>query len=138
MGKIFHAVTRQTGYVEQCTLVNSIVYHSIGQEVNTMFGVQYVHCCKMLIARTYTYNFSCYFSRCVAAGIGSCQHRVGIAGFYHHHAEIVSVKHQFKRFKVCNAVALTFVSKISRITGTAVGLAVVTQIHNFNTVNIHT
>ncbi len=70
--------------------------------------------------------------------IGSGDKCIGFACFNHHHTEVVAVKHHLKGFGIGHSVTLTLFGEIHSVTGTAVGLTVVTQIHDLESGDVDT
>ncbi len=60
-------------------------------------------------------------------------HCVRIAGFYHHHAEIVSLKHLLGCFIECHPLTVSFFGEEGRIAQPSLLFPVVPQVHDFDT-----
>ena len=97
-----------------------------------------MHGSKVVEPFSYAYYLFGYLYRFCIFRISTGNKRIGIAGLYHHHTEVIAVEHFLYRFLVGNTFALPFVSEDTCITQAATFFVGMAQIYYFKTIEIYT
>ena len=127
-----YGIFRQFGDINQCFRVGMAVDERVGKEVRTFFGVEDVHGTEMLVFRTDADYFFGYLDGIAVFGVQSGDESVGLAGFHHHHTEVVALEHLVVGFFVGNAFAGTLFGKDTCITLAAFRFVRMAQVYDFD------
>ena len=104
------------------------VYERIGQEQRALLCVYKVHCTEMVELWIDSNYFLCHIGSVPVLARQACYQSVGVAGFHHHHAEIIALIHLVVSLLERAAFALFFSGKYGRIPFAALHLVVVAQV----------
>ena len=120
----------QLGDIHQFVGVGVVVDQGVGHEEGAALRVQDMHRAESLEFRAHADDLLHHLQRVGVFRVKAGDEGIGIAGLHHHHAKVVALKHLVVGFLEGVAVTLALLGEDTGIALTALGLAVVAQVHD--------
>ena len=110
------------------------INQSVCDVINALAGIQNMHCTEMGIAWLDADNLFCNLYCIGIFRIQSCDKRICLTCFNHHHAEIVTLKHLIVGLLKCTTLTLTLFCHYLCIAFSSLALIVMSQVYYFYSV----
>ena len=128
----FHRFLGEFGDVDEGGGVGMSVDERVGDEERALVGIQDVHRTEVLVSRAYADDFLGDLDGVAVFRVRAGDEGVGVAGFDHHHAEIVAFEHFVVGFLEGEAFSCALVGEDVGVAFAPFGLAVVAEVDDFD------